>query len=96
MGQQRLRQLGRQSLSDRVLGPVGGAGAESHSPKVDDRGVAQSIRDVGEEGGPAIGAAFPGALEQLLGIARRRQCSFINGRPLVPGRSEFALQFQAR
>ena len=96
MGQQRLRQLGRQSLSNRVLGSVGGAGPESHSPKVADRGIAQSIRDVGEEGSPAVGAALPGTLQKHLGIARRRQGSLIDGRSLVPGRSGFALQLQAR
>ena len=96
MRQKRLRQFGRQSLADRVLGSVCGAGADGHSSKVDDRGVTQSIRQVGEEGGPTVGAARPGALQQLLGIARGRQGGFVDSRSLVPGRSYFARQLQAR
>lgn len=96
MRQKRLRQLRRQGLTDRVLESVCGAGADGDSSKVGDRGVAQSIREVGEEGGPTVGAALPGALQQLVGIARGRQGSFIDGRSLVPGRACFARQLQAR
>ena len=94
--QKRLRQFGREGLADRVLGSVCGASANGHSSKVDDRGVAKSVRNVGQEGGPAVGAALPGAVQQPIGIARRRQRGFVDGRSLVPGRSPFSRQLQAR